>query len=210
MIMIKTMADNNSNVVLSGDPKQLGPIIRSGVARELGLDISYIERLMTTEAYDMRIYTGTTVVKLVKNFRSHKIILQFPNERFYGNDLEPCADRKIANAMLGSSQLATKYFPIVFHAVHGRDQQEASSPSFFNIDEITQVKTYVEALRADRLYRATDDDIGIIAPYHAQCLKLRAALRAVADSIKVGSVEEFQGQERKIIIVSTVRSNRDF
>jgi len=39
-----------------------------------------------------------------------------------------------------------------------------------------------------------DDDIGVIAPYHAQVLKMRTALRAVADSVKVGSVEEFQGQ----------------
>ena len=39
-----------------------------------------------------------------------------------------------------------------------------------------------------------DKDIGIIAPYHAQCLKLRKALRDVAKDVKVGSVEEFQGQ----------------
>lgn len=41
---------------------------------------------------------------------------------------------------------------------------------------------------------AADHDIGIITPYHAQCLKIRAVLKAVADEIKVGSVEEFQGQ----------------
>lgn len=36
-----------------------------------------------------------------------------------------------------------------------------------------------------------DSDIGIITPYHAQSHKLR---RCVAEGIKVGSVEEFQGQ----------------
>ena len=55
-----------------------------------------------------------------------------------------------------------------------------------------------------------DDQIGIITPYHAQCLKIRASLRDTAGSITVGSVEEFQGQERKIIIISTVRSSQDF
>ncbi|KIK60713.1 hypothetical protein GYMLUDRAFT_998794 [Collybiopsis luxurians FD-317 M1] len=52
MIGIKSMADNSTNVVLSGDPKQLGPIIRSTVARVLGLETSYIERLMRREVYD--------------------------------------------------------------------------------------------------------------------------------------------------------------
>ena len=40
-----------------------------------------------------------------------------------------------------------------------------------------------------------DDDIGVIAPYHAQCVKIRKALQSYgAEKIKVGSVEEFQGQ----------------
>jgi helicase MOV-10 len=48
------MADSKTNIVLSGDPKQLGPIIRSGVARELGLEMSYLERLMDRDAYDLK------------------------------------------------------------------------------------------------------------------------------------------------------------
>lgn len=39
-------------------------------------------------------------------------------------------------------------------------------------------------------------DIGIIAPYHAQCLKILSSLPERAKGIKVGSVEEFQGQVR--------------
>lgn len=211
-VSIKMMADNKTNVVLSGDPKQLGPIIRSGVARELGLEVSYLERLMGREVYSVEggNVSGRTVVKLVKNFRSHQAILQFPNERFYNGDLQPCANPAVINAYLKSSYLPSKKFPIVFHAVSGKDDREASSPSFFNIDEVLQVKDYVQRLRADRRFITTDKDIGVIAPYHAQCLKLRTALRAVAHGVKVGSVEEFQGQERKVIIISTVRSSREF
>jgi helicase MOV-10 len=44
------------------------------------------------------------------------------------------------------------------------------------------------------MHRPADADIGIIAPYHAQCVKLRTSLRNVADGVKIGSVEEFQGQ----------------
>ena len=53
-ISIKTMSDTRTNVILSGDPKQLGPIIRSNVARELGLEKSYLERLMENSVYDLK------------------------------------------------------------------------------------------------------------------------------------------------------------
>lgn len=52
MIGIRSLSDLNTNMVLSGDPKQLGPIIRSNVARTLGLETSFIERLMNREVYD--------------------------------------------------------------------------------------------------------------------------------------------------------------
>lgn len=64
MIGIKTMADNDTNVVLSGDPKQLGPIIRSAVARELGLEKSYLERMMECESHDAESGHGITYVLL--------------------------------------------------------------------------------------------------------------------------------------------------
>ncbi|KII91294.1 hypothetical protein PLICRDRAFT_105552 [Plicaturopsis crispa FD-325 SS-3] len=210
MISIKGMADNATNIVLSGDPKQLGPMIRSSVARELGLEKSYLERLMERDVYNEEQGHGISVVKLVKNFRSHPAILKFPNENFYGGDLQPCGDPKAINAYIDAPILVSKKFPIVFHAISGKDDREASSPSFFNIDEATQVKAYVKQLRDDRTFRTADKDIGVIAPYHAQCLKIRNVLRAVADGVKVGSVEEFQGQERPVIIISTVRSSRDF
>jgi len=53
-VSIKLMADSKTNIALSGDPKQLGPIIRSGVARQLGLEVSYLERLMDREPYDLK------------------------------------------------------------------------------------------------------------------------------------------------------------
>ena len=52
MIAVKTMADSSTRVILSGDHKQLGPIIRSNVARALGLETSYLERLMNRDGYE--------------------------------------------------------------------------------------------------------------------------------------------------------------
>lgn len=52
MTAIKTMATAATRVVLSGDPKQLGPVVRSKVALELGHGRSYLERLMDMALYD--------------------------------------------------------------------------------------------------------------------------------------------------------------
>ncbi|THH30849.1 hypothetical protein EUX98_g3344 [Antrodiella citrinella] len=210
MVSIKMLSDNSTNIVLSGDPKQLGPIIRSGVARELKFETSFIERLMESQEYNERRGYGKTVVKLVKNFRSHPDILSFPNDKFYLKELQPCGDTKITYSYVGWQHLKNSKFPILFHAVAGEDQREASSPSFFNIPEVTLVKKYVQLLKEDRKVRITDNDIGVISPYNAHCRKVRQTLKAVADGVKVGSVEEFQGQERRVIIISTVRSSREF
>ena len=68
-ISIKTMADTSTNIVLSGDPKQLGPIIRSPIARILGLETSYLQRLMESELYQVN-PASTTYVKISRLLRS--------------------------------------------------------------------------------------------------------------------------------------------
>jgi helicase MOV-10 len=52
ILSIKLVADSKTNVILSGDPKQLGPIIRSGITKALGLETSYLERLMDRPVYE--------------------------------------------------------------------------------------------------------------------------------------------------------------
>jgi len=39
--------------------------------------------------------------------------------------------------------------PIIFHAMQGKDEREASSPSFFNVLEASEVKAYVQRLKED-------------------------------------------------------------
>ena len=82
-------------------------------------------------------------MKLVKNFRSHPNILSFPNEHFYMNELLPRASPAVINSYIGWQHLKNSKFPILFHAVAGEDQREASSPSFFNIAEVLMVKKYI-------------------------------------------------------------------
>mmetsp|Transcript_6441 Transcript_6441/g.11006 ORF Transcript_6441/g.11006 Transcript_6441/m.11006 type:complete len:260 (-) Transcript_6441:528-1307(-) len=98
----------------------------------------------------------------------------------------------------------------MLHGVVGRDEREGNSPSWFNQQEAKLVMQYVNDLLEMRANRPSPQDIGIISPYRKQVQKIRALLRGkYGNGIKVGSVEEFQGQERRVIIISTVRSSAE-
>ncbi len=53
MIPIKGLTDNQTNVILAGDSKQLGPIVHSRLALDLGLKESYLVRLMERPCYNL-------------------------------------------------------------------------------------------------------------------------------------------------------------
>ncbi|KAI5888666.1 P-loop containing nucleoside triphosphate hydrolase protein [Schizophyllum commune H4-8] len=213
MIPLKTLVDKSTNVVLAGDPQQLGPIVHSKFANTLGLKESYMGRLMEQqEVYDLKKWQGVTIMKLIKSFRSHPALLDYSNRRFYNGELIASADPILTHSLEGSEILPKKSFPILFHAVIGKDARERSSPSFFNIEEASLVKKYCASLLSDRKHQLRPQDIGVITPYHAQTQKI-ASLVDRDDRLRgitVGSIEQFQGQERRVIIISTVRSSEDF
>ncbi|KAG8924470.1 hypothetical protein FRC01_011457 [Tulasnella sp. 417] len=210
MIPIQMNGNANTTIILAGDPKQLGPVIRSPVARRLGLDISYLDRLMAMDMYKTVANRGVTHVKLIKNWRSHRSIINFSNQQFYDGELEACADPSVADLCVGWDKLPNPEYPIIFHSIKGQDLRESSSPSWFNIEEASAVRDYVRDLRYDLRTSFVDEQIGVITPYRAQVRKLRNVLKTDFPEVKVGTTEEFQGDERHAIIVSTVRSSLDF
>ena len=53
------------------------------------------------------------------------------------------------------------------------------------------------------------DDIGVMAPYRLQVRKLRKLLRSRGlGGIRVGTVDDYQGQEERIIFISTVVTSK--
>jgi helicase MOV-10 len=205
-------AKTSAVIVLAGDPKQLGPIIRSEKAKSLGLEISLLERLSKCGPYERQngTYDDRVCTKLVKNYRSHPSILKVPNEMFYNNDLVASADVFRTHTYQSWEHLPTEGFPIIFHGVEGEDRREGNSPSWFNSEEATIVKHYVELLvKGTRTNRCKPEEIGIVTPYHKQVQKIRQLMKAKNYDTKVGSVDEFQGSERRVIIISTVRSSVD-
>ncbi|XP_060087208.1 helicase MOV-10 isoform X2 [Heteronotia binoei] len=224
------MMDSKTNpkggqLVLAGDPQQLGPILRSPLAVDHGLELSLLERLMHhNPLYKKKdgSYNPQFVTKLLRNYRSHAAILKFPNEKFYEGELQVHANPAITHSYCSWSGLVKKGFPIIFHGVCGKDEREEKSPSFFNTTEIDVVIDYLRRLLLEEQgkkgsSRISPKEIGIISPYRKQVEKIRkaigiSALKNLSDikDLKVGSVEEFQGQERRVLLISTVRSQSEY
>ncbi|XP_046922135.1 RNA helicase Mov10l1 isoform X1 [Lynx rufus] len=218
LIPLGLVSDANGQIVLAGDPMQLGPVIKSRLAMAYGLNVSMLERLMSRPVY-MRdedafgacgAYNPLLVTKLVNNYRSHPALLALPSRLFYHRELEVCADPKVVTSLLGWEKLPKKGFPLIFHGVRGSEAREGRSPSWFNAAEAVQVMRYCCLLARGISRQVSASDIGVITPYRKQVEKIKILLRNVdLMDIKVGSVEEFQGQEYLVIIISTVRSNED-
>lgn len=80
--------------------------------------------------------------------------------------------------------------------------------SLFNSKEAETVINYIQKLlrNTDGLGKpVTELDIGVVTPYKLQSKVIaRACRRNAFDKITVGTAEVFQGQEKPVMIVSTV------
>ncbi|CAM4479218.1 RNA helicase Mov10l1 isoform X1 [Caretta caretta] len=216
LIPLGLISEVNGQIVLAGDPMQLGPVIKSRLAMAYGLNVSMLERLMSQSLYQRNkdtfgaygSYNPLLVTKLLKNYRSHSTLLALPSKLFYHKELEVCADTSVVTSLLGWEKLPRKGFPLIFHGIKGTETREGHNPSWFNPTEAVQVMRYCCLLAKHVNNAVSVTDIGVITPYRKQVEKIRFLLRNVdLMDIKVGSVEEFQGQEYLVIIISTVRSN---
>ncbi|KAH9504829.1 hypothetical protein Btru_062059 [Bulinus truncatus] len=202
-----------AQIVLAGDPKQLGPVIMSPFAKMYGLELSFLERLMNRDVYQRNEiqsdehegFDPHLVTMLIYNYRSHPAILEISSRMFYYNQLQPLADPLLTYRLVNWKLLPKPDIPVIFHGVRGENLRESNSPSWYNPVEIMQVVQYLQGVLRENI---NPGDIGIITPYRKQVEKIKFMIDHLGmPEIKVGSVEEFQGQEYQVIILSCVRSN---
>ena len=221
--LLRPAAAGGARLVLAGDPKQLGPVLRSAVALEAGLGLSLLKRLTEREGGPHRLrgpadggaaypdgFHPSYVTLLTDNYRSHEALLTVPNALFYNDALVPCADPVRANAFCNWPGLPRPRFPLLFHGMEGEDMREGNSPSWFNPMEAAAVLQHVRDVLAHPGSGAAARDIGVITPYHKQKQKIAELFRRHnLHDVEVGSVENFQGAERAVIILSAVRSSQE-
>ncbi|KAJ6650187.1 putative RNA helicase armi, partial [Pseudolycoriella hygida] len=220
MVPISFVEKQLGQIILAGDPMQLGPIILSRYAAARGLEQSFLVRLLNRPIYKAdserfkNRYDPRLVTRLVYNYRSLPSILSIYSELFYDKDLKAMVNdvdseeaqilRKL-KSILPNEELRNVSHGVVFIGVEGKSQRCMDSPSWLNKAEANNVLQFLMKLVRNGF---NADDIGVITPYTQQVKTIRMLLEKT-DLImpKVGTVEEFQGQERKIILLSTVRSS---
>ncbi|KAL1402793.1 hypothetical protein pipiens_000945, partial [Culex pipiens pipiens] len=205
----------HASVILAGDPKQLGPVVRFEFLKKTVHNTSLLERLMAQGIYKRDPNTGEfnslVITKLLDNYRSHKSLIHFSNEWFYEGELRARAASELTDWAINWNCLPNMAFPIIFHSVVGITRVDKQSCSSFNKEEAQKVLFYVQKMLTDGINerQIREQDIGIVSPYRRQVSFLRQGCRNYGwEEIEVGSAEQFQGREKPVIIVSTVRSQR--
>ncbi|MGY8754679.1 MAG: AAA domain-containing protein [Candidatus Poseidoniales archaeon] len=184
-------------LILVGDHRQLPPTVISNAAEEGGLSIPLFERLLENKV---------EAHMLTTQYRMHPTIREFPSARFYDNRLEDgcsAAERPPAAGFLWPDWDR----PVAFVPVHGSEIKEDVGSSRSNIDEAAAVISILNDLLLPG--DLNPSDIGIISPYSGQVRLIGQMIPDELDGVEVKSVDGYQGREKEIIILSTVRSNSD-
>ncbi|XP_031638459.1 putative helicase mov-10-B.1 [Contarinia nasturtii] len=203
-----------ANIVVAGDPNQLDAATKSNEAIKLGYRTSFLEHLFKRQLYQYdsitKQFSGKYITQLVRNYRSHHSILKVPNELFYKSTLLAKASEDATGWFINNTILPSKNFPIIFRSVQGIPKISDVNKSMFNLKEVDIVMDYVKKLLKMKLNNGRcikQDDIGIVTPYKMQRRRISHECDVLhLDEITIGTAEVFQGQERPIMIVSTVRS----
>eukprot|EP00850_Spirogloea_muscicola_P006671 SM000032S12055 [mRNA] locus=s32:176582:184145:- [translate_table: standard] len=194
-----TLAKSGTRILLCGDPCQLGPVVHSEEARKTGFGLSLLEKIVLS----MKIAPEKTEAKLIKNYRANSQLLELPSRMFYNNELIACAKASAVEPPLGWAELRGRSFPMLFVGVRGTQVQDGDSPSYFNSVEAARLVDLVGGLLASG--NATIPDIGVMTPYRKQVRRIRLLLRErQLAGVRVGTVDDYQGQEERIIFISTV------
>jgi len=178
--------------ILAGDHKQLPPTIISDRAGALSKTL--FEELI-------RIYPFKSQLLNIQ-YRMNSLLMKFPNEEFYDNGLKSDSsvdDIKIRDILDSHQDEEALLFIDTSYIADNRERHLKDSKSIVNEIEAEIAIRIADDYLSDGV---NESDIGIISPYADQVKIIQENTE-----IEVKTVDGFQGREKEIIIISTVRSN---
>ncbi|KAK8956058.1 putative helicase MAGATAMA 3 [Platanthera guangdongensis] len=194
------------NAVLVGDECQLPAMVKSQILENTGFGRSLFERLSSL---------GHEKMMLNVQYRMHPSISKFPNSNFYDNKIHD-GENVLHSTYMRHYLSGPLYGPYSFiNIVRGKENGDKHGRSKKNMIEAAAVVKIVEQLFEETPQKAPGQklSVGIVSPYNAQVHAINEIIGRKFDasncfSVKVRSIDGFQGSEEDIIIFSTVRSNK--
>ena len=178
--------------ILAGDHKQLPPTIISDRAGALSKTL--FEELIRMYPFKSQL--------LDIQYRMNSLLMKFPNEEFYNNGLKSDSsvdDINIRDILDSHQDEEALLFIDTSNILDNRERHLKDSKSIVN-----EIEAEIAIRIADDYLNdgVGEEDIGIISPYADQ-------VKIIQENtpIEVKTVDGFQGREKEIIIISTVRSN---
>ena len=200
------LANGCQQLVLVGDHKQLPPTVVSRDAELAGMTLSLFDRL---------IRAGVQPYLLDTQFRMHPALSHFPSLSFY-NGLVKSGTPAVERPAPKGFAWPIPRVPIAFCPTPEDAMETSDNLSYSNRVEAEHVmKVLLGVLSAGELRPC---HVGIVTPYAAQVKLIRSFLRARGvrtgidkdtgeAGVEVSSVDGYQGREKELMIVSTVRAN---
>ncbi|KAG8083973.1 hypothetical protein GUJ93_ZPchr0010g9526 [Zizania palustris] len=193
------------HILLIGDENQLSSLVKSKIAKDADFGRSLYERLCTM---------GYRKHLLEVQYRMHPGINKFPNANFYNNRISD--DPSVKQEDYVKSYLPGPiYGPYSFiHIENDMEMLDDLGQSSKNMVEVAVAATIVERLAKECYEKRQRISVGVISPYTAQVIALQERLGKQFKNhefltVTVKSIDGFQGGEEDIILISTVRSNKN-
>lgn len=192
-------------VTLVGDHRQLPPTISNVEVDVEGLGTSLFERSSSH---------GVEPFMLDIQYRMHPAIASYPSVASYGGRLRSGISGQKRRAPQGIAWPIPEA-PVTFLPVEGKETSEGTS--WLNETEVEALEALLQSALAWN--DISPSEIGVITPYAAQARLIRRRLGCPAPGkrapegavgvalVEVSSVDGFQGREKDLILVSTVRAN---
>ncbi|WCJ17640.1 P-loop containing nucleoside triphosphate hydrolases superfamily protein [Euphorbia peplus] len=192
-----------NHVILMGDECQLPAMVESNFSSEAGFARSLFERLSSL---------GHPKHLLNMQYRMHPSISHFPNAKFYLNNMLD-APNVMSKSYTKKYLSGPMFGPYSFINVFGGNEEKYDvGHSRPNTVEVAIISKLLKSLYKAWNSSKENISIGVISPCAAQVTaiqeKLDQKFEICGFSVKVGSVDGFQGGEEDIIIISTARENR--
>ncbi|KAJ3679127.1 hypothetical protein LUZ60_017138 [Juncus effusus] len=198
--LIPLLLSGLKHAVFIGDEYQLPALVKSKISDEANFGRSLFERLSAL---------GYKKHLLDVQYRMHPSISKFPISNFYNNRISNGPN--VTNPSYERKYLSGPYSFIDIE--QGKESTDKYGRSLRNPIEVAVIEHIIKKLFKESVNTGRNISVGVVSPYNAQVKLIQEKLGKNYDlytrfSVKVRSVDGFQGGEEDIIIFSTVRSNK--